>query len=97
MNNLRIGEFFVSNVAVYVRTTKTLKWCKATNDERIDVPTWNRGGPALTKVQNAIGKWQINERLRLNQREDEYQAEDQAVRERFHALLRKDGVNPEEN
>ena len=97
VNNLRIGEFFVSNVAVYVRTTKTLKWCKATNDERIDVPTWNRGGPALTKVQNAIGKWQINERLRINQKEDEYQAEDQAVRERFHALLRRDGVNPEEN
>ena len=81
---------------MYVRTKRELKWCKNTNDEKIDVPTWNRHLVELTKIQKAIGKWQVNERLRINMKEDEFKEEDQAVIERFRSLLRKDGVDPDD-
>ena len=91
----RFCEFFVSNVALYVRSTGILKWFKNDLSERIDVPSWNQHG-TINKVQIAMNKWQVPERQRLNLDEDAYNAEDNAVLERWANLLRADGVNPDD-
>ena len=95
VNTVRFCEFFVSNIALYVRSTRTLRWFKNDLSQRIDVPSWNQHG-TINKVQVAINKWQVPERQRLNMDESDYNVEDEAILERWANQLRMDGINPDE-
>ena len=86
----RVGEFFVPNVALYSRKDKNLVWRKSAEGV-MDVPTWNTE-VTRTKIQEAIGKWQVPEHIRLNAREDEFLAEDRMVLESWTKMLKKDGA-----
>ena len=57
----------------------------------MDVPTWNTE-VTRTKIQEAIGKWQVPENIRLNVCEDEFLAEDQLILDSWAKTLKKDGV-----
>ena len=93
--NQRVGEFFVSNVAVYSRENKNLVWPHK-ETETIDSPSWNIE-VNRTKIQEAINKWQVPEHIRVDMCEPSHTAEDQSALDGWAKWLKKDGINTEEN
>ena len=78
VNNERVGEFFIPNVALYQRSTKALKWFKSDRDP-IGFTGWNRGPDTITANQRKMNGWQIPQNLRLELEEATYNAVDDAL------------------